>query len=1503
MTDRQSPPRARRLRPMVLVFAAAVALLAAASCRVTDTGDYLWLYNNSIFYPGDEKITVGLETTKARTVDMAVYRLDLLKLAGKKDVNLHNLSGIDFAGAKPVAAWTQEQDYNAGYYNHTYVDIPVKEEGAYLVAARARGKIATTLLVITHLALVTKADPDTLVVYAADRKTGVPEADVRILTFPSLTGDLVTDKNGLARRDGIVRPESGGNVVIVGEKDGSVALCDGYFNSADYARYKGYTYTDRPIYRPGQVVHMKGILRHYTGSGYENLPAEDVKVEVTGPSSEPVFKAELKTSAFGSYVSEFALGEEPPLGRYTITTKFRDQSFASFFDVEEYRKPEYQVTVTAAEDFYFPGDVLSFTVDGRYYFGAPVAKAAVNYTVQRRQNYVRWWYGYEYSWFYGDDDPYYYGWGWEYVTAGSGNLDDDGRFRGNLALPSDLNANYQYRVVATMTDASRKQVMGEATVSVWRAAFDLTCRCDKYFYWAGDDVRMTFEAKDPAGKPYAADVSLELYTERWEPAADDRYGKWVEEKVASATVEVGADGTGAWVYKKPKAGYYFARATARDERGRVVECMPSFYVADEDYYRSYYSGGGVTITLDKDTYAPGETAHVLIQSCYEGAAILFTIEGEELYHAEVVRPQGNTATLDIPVEAGFAPNVYLCAAVVAGNGYTTALNTNLIVPPEDRFLKVEIKSDKAVYKPRDKASFTVTAADAAGRPVAAELSLGVADESVYALKADDTPDIRKFFYDRRPLTVATNTSFYFYSYGSGYREMEGRGGGFEEIAADAVMLEAPAKGKESRGKKDGDDFVAPVIRAYFPDTAFWGPQLETDAAGRAQVEFDIPDSLTTWRATARAVTADTKVGEARSTVIATKNLLIRLETPRVLTQWDEVYLGGVVHNYLPSDERVRVELAAGPEVKVKGAPARELVIPAGGEARVEWPCFVEGVGAVKVTAKALTGIESDAMELTVPILPHGLEYAAASSRVETAGFTDIVEVPADAAAGATTLDISLAPSLAGTMLDALDYLAGYPYGCVEQTMSRFLPDVYVAHTMQALGLKNETLAAELPKMTKAGLERLYSFQHHDGGWGWWTDDNTHPFMTAYVCYGLLKAREADCDVRDEVLKRGLASLREQLDDRKAHEGSTYLYMLYVLAEAGEAAADQPLLRAYSNRGKYDSYELALLALALAKRGKAAEADAVINELEAKAIEESAFVHFAGVGEWHYSWSDSPIQTTATVLRAILAVRGSEDPHLEGMVRWLLLNRRGNYWRSTQETAAVVFALSDYLAATRELEGDYTARVYVNGRFVDQMKVTPANISGARLHLTLGDKAGGLQPGRNEIRVEMEGTGRMYYSTLLTYFKQADELAPVANGFAVTREYYKLDKDGSAHKAGIPDVVKPGDRFRVQVTFKTEHDMEYVMLEDFLPSGFEVDEDELKTKYYYDWYYGNFHQERRDEKMVFFFTSLPAGERTCTYVIHAEQPGKHLALPARASLMYAPEFWGSSAEAAFDVALE
>ncbi|MGH9940016.1 MAG: alpha-2-macroglobulin family protein, partial [Blastocatellia bacterium] len=345
-----------------------------------------------------------------------------------------------------------------------------------------------------------------------------------------------------------------------------------------------------------------------------------------------------------------------------------------------------------------------------------------------------------------------------------------------------------------------------------------------------------------------------------------------------------------------------------------------------------------------------------------------------------------------------------------------------------KFLNLEIIPDKKEYKPRDPASYTVVARNTDGTPAAGvELSLGVVDEAIYSVRPDTTGDIRRAFYGTRYNRVETHfsTAYNFTGY-SGSKRME--------LAANKPSYQLADFKRE-------EQLVEPKVRKNFKDTAFWKPDVVTGADGKATVKFDLPENLTTWRATARAVTGDLRVGSVVSRVLSRKDLILRLETPRFMTEGDVVTVSGIVHNYLNSDKAAQIKLEiAG--ANLLDAAQQTVTISKEGEQRIDWRIAASQLGEVTLLATAKTDVESDGIELKLPVIPQGLKRTkgSAAAMTEEAGErTFTLDVPADA--GARTLRIEAAPSIAGAMFGALDYLTGYPYGCVEQTMSRFLPNV------------------------------------------------------------------------------------------------------------------------------------------------------------------------------------------------------------------------------------------------------------------------------------------------------------------------------------------------------------------------------------------------------------------------------------------------------------------------------
>jgi uncharacterized protein YfaS (alpha-2-macroglobulin family) len=542
---------------------------------------------------------------------------------------------------------------------------------------------------------------------------------------------------------------------------------------------------------------------------------------------------------------------------------------------------------------------------------------------------------------------------------------------------------------------------------------------------------------------------------------------------------------------------------------------------------------------------------------------------------------------------------------------------------------------------------------------------------------------------------------------------------------------------------------------------------------------------------------------------------------------------------------------------------------------------------------------SDAVQLSLPIEPFGEKRVVANAgQADDAETKFTITVPNDAAFASVKLSAS--PSLAAGLIDSLDYLTGYPYGCVEQTMSRFLPDVLVKQTLDKLQIKNDKIQTELPKQVADSLTRLYNFQHGDGGWGWWEDDDSQPYETAYVVYGLLQAKKAGYSVDDNSIKRATEYLMTPLID--TNDYNLKVYIAYVMAEAGQgdpalahALIDRQVANPASPSGNNMSlYSRATLALLLHSFGEDASAKTIVTDLEKRAIETAQHAHWeesqADTARWEYYPSNG--RTTAIILRALMAL-DPQSPLVQKTVRYLMLNRFGGYWRTTQETAQTIIALTDYLAQTGELNASFGYEVFVDGASVANQSVTRENIA-QQQNVSLR-----LTPGDHSVRIVKNGTGRLYYASAMTYYSAAGVVGAVQSldGPAVRREYVDPQTDAALTSFKVGDIV------RVKVTVDMSREGWYMMVTDPLPAGFEAINYSLNTSGVDPTSVGKFrfywsHPDLRDDRAVFFTTYMWKGKHVYTYLIRATSSGTFRALPAEAVPMYEPDVFGRSASAQF-----
>ncbi len=1464
-----------------------------------------------------------------------------------------------------VSSWREKLSPMEDEYDRRMISLGRREPGVYLIEAINGGLRAYCIAMVTDLTLVQKTTSDgQLLVYAVDRKTGAPRENAQI----EIIKGHDTIKRGATNNQGILQTkidkprhvqsdaeeananaddedESGESesatpaqntyLVTASERDNfAVSDLDSFYFGGDgseedaggNADLKSYIYTDRPVYRPAQKIYFKGILRRLTENGYKLPAGNQIAVSIEDPNGARILERSLTLSSRGTFSGEVEVADEAPLGTYNITAELGEDKASGSFDVQEYKKPEFKASVTIAQKYANVGEHAKFNVSARYFFGAPVARADVKYYIYRARAYS-WWGGdsedgEDASNDFGVDSSaedkdigsgsshYYYG--SDMVQEGEGKLDANGRLDIDFVVPPPDAADtwdYTYRLEAQVTDPSRRTMEGSASFTGIRANTVAYAQPERNVYYQGDTARILVHANDHEGRPVQTKVKLTFFERRWDKVikkteSGDEYPDYElhERELSNVSVDTNALGKSAIDYVVPISGSVHIKTTIVENNQSIVSEGGSIWVADpknqfSDF--SYEDAGAIKLVPDKKSYRVGDTAHILALLPNDKAHLLVTTELMSVLTVRQIDAASRAVMIDLPIEARYAPNVYLNVTYVQkGEMYTQ--DQLLVVPARDKLLNLQIIPNKKEYKPRETASYTIFARNMDNTPAAnAEISFGVVDESIYSIQPESIGDIRREFYGQRYNAVQTSSSFSYIFTGYAGKKI--------------VKLAQNKRAYQLADFKNDNSMVEPVVRKIFKDTAFWQPNVTTGADGKANVKVQLPDNLTTWRATSRAITADTRVGTTTQKIVARKDVIIRIASPRFLTQGDTVVLSGIVHNYLKADKPTQISIdVSGGQLQ---DPARQTVtIPKNGEYRVNWRVAAPATGELKILAKALTDTESDALETSIPIAPRGLKQTRGHTLAiseENADQTVTFRLPNNAEAGARSLRIETSPSIAAMLFGALDYLTAYPYGCTEQTMSQFLPTVIVAQTLKDVPTANIKATNDIARKVQKGLKRLYNYQHEDGGWGWWKDDPTDAFMSAYVVDGLWLAKRAGYEIDDTRLSRGRDKLKAmldagKLDDNTSIDAESRAYMIYALNESG--GTDARLVNdLFNSRNNLQPYGRALLALALRERGDTKRAQIVAGEIERSVISNDAEARWSSRHKTiHDATETNDVEATALSVKALARIM-PQSALLPKAARWLVMSRKyGAYWLSTKETAFAIFGLTDYLKVSQELSPDYTMEVYLNGEQVLSRQMTSADAASAQTFV-IGRK--GTEVGNtSEVRVVKRGRGMLYVSTTVVHYTNDEQTAAQSSPqLKLTREYLRLrvlenEKGQPAWKLEpLAGDVHSGDLIVSRLRVEGEP-ARYLMIEDPIPAGCEQVEAVSGIDLNYnehdwsDWYSA---REFRDQKAVFFLNYF-SGKATYQYAMRVEVPGQFRIAPARVEQMYQPEVQANAASGALTI---
>jgi len=1423
--------------------------------------------------------TLDLSLVNVSRIDVGLYPIDVATY-----ISMTNFSSEDWRQFTPEQAasssWSMDPGATLDRDEERGLEVEPLEPGLYfLTAASPEGVRDSQILVSTRTALTVKRTSTQALVWATSVADGRPVEGLDITLYDESGEVLATgasDDKGILLA-ALSHPSD--VVHAVAEGGGAFSLCsDGWDQGiepwrfedvlwrwgAEAQAYKVFLYTDRPAYSPGDTVNFRGILRREEDGVYVAPDVgEDVRVEAFSLGGNLLYEADLDSSPFGTIHGTFTLSDQLEDGEYYLSAEIGGEEHRASFRAQQRQEEGFTVGVDFGSEEYMAGEVISATVSAEYPFRVPVAGATVEYTVYGSDFLIPAEEGVNemdrLDWSSTQSDR-------REVAASSGVTNGQGKFQ--VLLRGDAARGDTSQVLtleATVTDIAEQRVTGYASVVLNRGEFYIDVQSRSRVISRGQRVSVDLRTLGAAGHPLGhVDLSYAVNVSEWRrvprTVEGRTYSDWSElvSETESSAISTDEQGRATITFVPDQGGPHRVEAWGRDSRGNKVFVSTELWASDANREVAWHLSEQDRIELvpDKSSYRGGETAKVLVLSPYERAWGLVTIERNGVLSHSVVEMRSNSPILELPLEASYAPNVYVGVVLVpqgtvASDGPSFKVGyAELNVQSTENTLRVSVTANQERYESGQMATYTLRSSDYLGRPIPAEISLQVAAASCPSTIEDIAIEAVDFFNGRRQLAVRTTQSLAIHVKRARVTEDYGGGGGIGE--------QEP--------------------QVYSTEVAYWNPAIVTDEQGLATVQFQMPHTSTTWRAAAVGVGTDGRVGVAAVEVFAYKPVEVVASVPPLIHVGDETVIAAVIENHTTDTLDATITLTITGTLEAEEQP-RSVILEADERVLVEWRAQAREAGLSSVTVMAEAGELRDVVQSSVSVLPFGEATSVLGAEVVQGEASWFVNLPSGVQSA--SLEIDVAPSLAAALVDTAEYLADSSRDTVEQSVSRFLPGLRVSRALAELGIDAQQITRELPGLVEDSLHRLYRLQNRDGGWGWLEGDESLPSHTAYVVLGLTHAREAGYEVDGQVLGSALNFMKQTL--LEIPDVDTRAYLSYVLAECGEG--DLSLARSLAERRRgMDLYSRAYLALALDTMGDPLTAQRIVEDLRTEAMETAHTAHWTEESQDLEALS-SDTRTTAVILSALLAA-DPEEPLVPKAVEWLMWGWQGGYWGTTYESAEIVLALARYLEATGEPEGDFGYRVLLNDELLTEEAVTS---SSAWVHRELSTAE--LAPGDNRITVASDGQGDLYVATSLSYFSPREtlEAARSLNGPIVQRRYEDA-------QSGEPlEQCRVGDHIRVRVTVEFPEDVWYVVMEDPLPSGTKAVEvgpqvaaadgagDALPRSF----------GVLRDGRTNLYATFMPGGVYEYTYLLRATTPGQYRVMPTEVKLVYDPERWGRS----------
>jgi hypothetical protein len=534
--------------------------------------------------------------------------------------------------------------------------------------------------------------------------------------------------------------------------------------------------TDRPVYPPGQTVEFKFWIRQakYDLDDKSQFAHESFAVEIHNPKGEKVYNETLTADNYGGIAGKFELPADATLGQYQLMVVNRG---GGSFRVEEYKKPEYEVTVEAPTEPVMLGEKITATINAKYYFGSPVTSAIVKYKIMRSEHTARWyppgpwdwlygpgywWFAYDYEWYPGWRNwgcrrpaPWWY---WqpsvppEIVAEREVLIGSDGsvsvEIDTSLAKAAHPDQDHRYSIQAEVVDQSRRTIVGSGEVLVARKSFNVYAWVDRGYYRVGDTIAASFAARRLDGKPVEGAGKLRLLKISYGDAPER---KPVETEVRSWDLATNAEGLAEIQIKASEKGQYRLSFRVTDKAEHEIEGGYLFTITGEGFEGSEFQFSDLELVPDKREYAPDDKLQLQVNTNRAASTILlFVRPANGAYLApQMLRPPGKSSMVEVTVAQKDMPNFFV-EAVTVSNGRVHTEVREIHVPPAKRIINLEVVPSADAYQPRQHAKIKLKLTDEAGKPFVGSTVLSIFDKSLeYISGGTNVADIKEFFWKWR----------------------------------------------------------------------------------------------------------------------------------------------------------------------------------------------------------------------------------------------------------------------------------------------------------------------------------------------------------------------------------------------------------------------------------------------------------------------------------------------------------------------------------------------------------------------------------------------------------------------------------------------------------------------------------------------------------------------------------------------------------------------------------